>query len=1350
LLRIDPVTGALSYGGAQGADAFASEVGCRGACWSASRGARAPARLARARAATRRRRRRRPSPIPPPPPPAPSHHHHNNKQAAALAHLNAQEAAAAAALNAQRQQQHHQQQQQQQAAAAAAAARRSSSPTPGPPACFPASSSSSYAVEGADVARLGAAAGFVATPSPPLYQQQQQQQQQQAPPPPPPLLRGAVAVVARGAAALGFAVLGNAALLLLADALRTSATLPGGHEVRTVASSRWVRLPLRQAELDPPAKAELERCVDRITGYPLDGAHFFCATLDVSRPFPSGRSPDEPSWEFVWNRWLSEPFRAAGAAGACPALMQGMAEGRALEDLDGQPYSYALLSRRCRLHTGPRYKARGLNEAADPGNEIECEQVVWRPLAAAGGGGGGSGGGGGGGEGAGATTTTTTTAAALPPASVAWSRYAWRRGSVPLWWTVALRNGGMGEAEIRIRHTNTFRGSRRYLRRLQRRYCPRRAAPGGAAEQLAAAGGGGGGGDGGGDDGGGDDDRDPSLSVPIAIFSLLRKGTPDRDRSEARLAEAFDHLASQLRREGGGNGGGACPSPPPPPPPPASSAAPRRAALLPPSARLPLTYVALDWHQLDRELGTEALVEAFWSQLAAVAPEHGFAQGTLHKVGPDARERFSAAAAGAAAGAAALATAAAGAPPPSSSSSSSFSSSPSPPRLPPGALPAGEGWASLAARQQRGLCRYNCADSLDRTNVASFFAAVQVFAEQCRALGVAAAVGGAPAPGAAASEQAARQLLLRRQAAAAMAEGGGGGGGGGGGAGGGGAGAVLASLVGQGVAKGLAAAVGDLRLGAPSPRPADAADDAGSAHGANNAYHHHGVRGPLGGAAAAASASAPALAALSGGQVAAAPPPPPPRPGTPPLPPGWEAKYDPASKRAFYVDHNSRTTSWERPVLPAAPAPPATQPSPPAPPPAAALLLPSAGPSPASSQLLLPPGADADPAAVDPLLAPWASLTDRRLARVRAFARRTSPAALGAIAELFLTNGDLCAWLYTGSPAMHSDRVLLFEPEGSRLRSASASAALYGNPLIAIRRRYNNVVMDDERKAQAEAFLGTQTWRQAPSVHLPLRDDGRAVPSDWPESDDGLDEGADPLGAANWTGGAGLWGAGGGGGGVEGAGAAGGGGLAAAAGGGSAGGAARAPAGAAPPSFSSEQIFRDLASLDRRAAAAAAASAASAIAALGASGASAIGAALRGAAERGGGGGGGAGGGSSGGGGGAGSFSVPTPVRAPPPPPPPPAPHLLQQQRRPPGVAAASGADAFVAAPSPPPPPPLPPPLPPAAATGAPAVVVARPPPPPPAAAAAAAALPAGGLRQQQQQQGNGLESSFTDPLGLL
>lgn len=36
--------------------------------------------------------------------------------------------------------------------------------------------------------------------------------------------------------------------------------------------------------------------------------------------------------------------------------------------------------------------------------------------------------------------------------------------------------------------------------------------------------------------------------------------------------------------------------------------------------KLPVGYVALDWHQMDKELGSEALVEAFWTQLSALLP----------------------------------------------------------------------------------------------------------------------------------------------------------------------------------------------------------------------------------------------------------------------------------------------------------------------------------------------------------------------------------------------------------------------------------------------------------------------------------------------------------------------------------------------------------------------------------------------------------------------------------------------------------------------------------------------------------------------------------------------------------
>ena len=56
--------------------------------------------------------------------------------------------------------------------------------------------------------------------------------------------------------------------------------------------------------------------------YVLSNAHFYCETVDISRPFPSSSPLDDPSWEFVWNRWLSAALRAVGLPTHCPHLMQ--------------------------------------------------------------------------------------------------------------------------------------------------------------------------------------------------------------------------------------------------------------------------------------------------------------------------------------------------------------------------------------------------------------------------------------------------------------------------------------------------------------------------------------------------------------------------------------------------------------------------------------------------------------------------------------------------------------------------------------------------------------------------------------------------------------------------------------------------------------------------------------------------------------------------------------------------------------------------------------------------------------------------------------------------------------------
>jgi hypothetical protein len=52
-------------------------------------------------------------------------------------------------------------------------------------------------------------------------------------------------VLAHGKALLGYTVLGPVALLLLAEAVRVSGVLPGGHEIKTVTQSKWHRINLQ-------------------------------------------------------------------------------------------------------------------------------------------------------------------------------------------------------------------------------------------------------------------------------------------------------------------------------------------------------------------------------------------------------------------------------------------------------------------------------------------------------------------------------------------------------------------------------------------------------------------------------------------------------------------------------------------------------------------------------------------------------------------------------------------------------------------------------------------------------------------------------------------------------------------------------------------------------------------------------------------------------------------------------------------------------------------------------------------------------------------------------------------------
>ena len=200
---------------------------------------------------------------------------------------------------------------------------------------------------------------------------------------------------------------------------------------------------------------------------------------------------------------------------------------------------------------------------------------------------------------------------------------------------------------------------------------------------------------------------------------------------------------------------------------------------------------------------------------------------------------------------------------------------------------------------QNGVIRFNCADSLDRTNAASYFGSLQVFVEQCRRLGIS-----------------------------------------------------LDS---------------DLALGYQS-----------------NNY---------------------------GGYIA-------------PLPPGWEKRSDAVTGKTYYIDHNTKTTTWMHPCPDK----------------------------------------------------PW----KRFDMTFEEFKRSTILSPVSQLADIFLLAGDIHATLYTGSKAMHSQILSIFNEDAGKFKQFSAAQ----NMKITLQRRYKNAVVDSSRQKQFEIFLGMRLFKHLPSIPL--------------------------------------------------------------------------------------------------------------------------------------------------------------------------------------------------------------------------------------------------------------------------
>ncbi|KAF3523617.1 hypothetical protein F2Q69_00049533 [Brassica cretica] len=300
--------------------------------------------------------------------------------------------------------------------------------------------------------------------------------------------RGGYRSLVYARAILGYAALGSFGMLLVATKLNPSVPdLPGGGCVYTVVESQWVKIPLYNPQAQ--GKGEIKN-VQELTELDIDGKHFFCETRDVTRPFPSRMPVDNPDDEFVWNRWLSVPFKNIGLSEHCVILLQGFAEYRTFGSSGQLEGIVALMARRSRLHPGTRYLARGINSCSGTGNEVECEQLVWTPK--------------------------------KHGQSIAFSSYIWRRGTIPIWWGAELKMTA-AEAEIYVADRDPYKGSTEYYQRLSNRYDTR---------NLDASVG---------------ESQKKKAFVPIVCINLLRNGD---GKSESILVQHFEESMNFIKSSG--------------------------------------------------------------------------------------------------------------------------------------------------------------------------------------------------------------------------------------------------------------------------------------------------------------------------------------------------------------------------------------------------------------------------------------------------------------------------------------------------------------------------------------------------------------------------------------------------------------------------------------------------------------------------------------------------------------------------------------------------------------------------------------------------------------------------------
>lgn len=165
----------------------------------------------------------------------------------------------------------------------------------------------------------------------------------------------------QGKALIGITIENQYLVIGLIEGARKCATLPNGSLIKQVNSTNFITIPLKSSHSQQKPN---------FSSFPINKMHFYCETMDITRPYPSEHSITDYDESFCWNQRWRLPFARFGVEYVCIVLLQGYAKTSTTSCM-------TYIIRRSVLNPYTRYTSRGTDEMGSPGNESECELIFY-------------------------------------------------------------------------------------------------------------------------------------------------------------------------------------------------------------------------------------------------------------------------------------------------------------------------------------------------------------------------------------------------------------------------------------------------------------------------------------------------------------------------------------------------------------------------------------------------------------------------------------------------------------------------------------------------------------------------------------------------------------------------------------------------------------------------------------------------------------------------------------------------------------------------------------------------------------------------------------------------------------